>query len=115
MNADSVVYDLCSGSGCVAISVAKMTGARVFAFEKYESTLKVLEENIALNHYGQVKALCCDITRPGNFNIPKADVILSNPPYIQSADIASLQAEVLKEPLAALHRASGAKYFKICF
>ena len=101
MSADSVVYDLCSGTGCVGISVEKLIGAKVYAFEKYDGALEILKKNIALNE-SYVTAIQCDICKKADFGIPKADFILSNPPYIKSADIEHLQKEVLKEPVSAL-------------
>ena len=101
MTADSVVYDLCSGTGCVAISVEKLSCAKVYAFEKYDSALEILKKNIVLNS-SNVIALQHDICKKPTFDIPKADFILSNPPYVKSEEIASLQKEVLKEPVSAL-------------
>lgn len=101
MTDTSVVYDLCSGTGCVAVSVEKLTGAKVYAFEKYDGAFEVLKKNIALNCAGVV-ALQRDICEKAPTDIPKADFILSNPPYIKSDEISSLQKEVLKEPVSAL-------------
>ncbi|MBE6818283.1 MAG: peptide chain release factor N(5)-glutamine methyltransferase [Ruminococcaceae bacterium] len=98
----SVVYDLCSGSGCVAISVAKLTGAKVYAVEKYPQALEVLQKNIVLNGAETVEVLQWDITQAPGADWKKADCILSNPPYIENAVVKTLQAEVLQEPYAAL-------------
>ena len=101
INENSVVYDLCSGTGCIAISVEKSTGAAVYAFEKYDGAFELLNENIKLNG-SKVIPIKCDICLKPDFDIPKADFILSNPPYIKSGDISGLQKEVLKEPESAL-------------
>lgn len=101
ITSDSVVYDLCSGTGCVAVSVEKLTGAKVYAFEKYDGAFKVLQKNIKLNS-SSVIPVKCDICRQPDFDIPKPDFILSNPPYIKSDELATLQKEVLKEPVSAL-------------
>lgn len=106
----SVVYDLCSGSGCVAISVQKLTGAKVYAFEKYDGAFEILERNIKLNS-SSVTAVKSDICKKPNFNIPKANFILSNPPYIKSEEISSLQKEVLNEPLTALDGGEDGYFF----
>ncbi|MBR0415409.1 MAG: peptide chain release factor N(5)-glutamine methyltransferase [Clostridia bacterium] len=98
----SVVYDLCSGSGCVAISVAKLTGAKVYAVEKYPQALEVLQKNIALNSAETLEALQWDITQAPGADWEKADCILSNPPYIEDAVVKTLQTEVQQEPFAAL-------------
>lgn len=102
MNPRSVVYDVCAGSGCIAVSVAKQSGAQVYALEKYEGALEVLRQNIALNQARSVQAVPCDITEPVALDLPAADMILSNPPYIESKTVAGLQQEVLKEPHTAL-------------
>lgn len=107
----SVVYDLCSGSGCIAVSVHKKTGAKVFALEKYDGTFSVLKENIALNQATGVVPLQWDITQSPGAGFEKADFILSNPPYIKSADLSYLQVEVQKEPLAALDGGEDGLFF----
>ena len=101
ITADSIVYDLCSGTGCVAISVEKLSGAKVYAFEKYDGAFEILKKNIALNE-SNVTPIQCDICNKTDLGIPKADFILSNPPYIKSSEINHLQKEVLKEPVSAL-------------
>ena len=102
MRKDDIVYDLCAGSGCIAVSIAKMTPAHVYAIEKYPKTFEVLKKNIALHHAQSVTPVLCDITKTPAKDLPQADFILSNPPYIESAVVPSLQSEVLLEPLAAL-------------
>lgn len=103
---EPVIYDLCSGSGCIGLSIAKTrSDAKVFLVEKSLQALKYLNEN----H----KNLCCegnnttviqgDILRFEDFSdLPSADVIVSNPPYIRSDEIPFLQSEVLREPHMAL-------------
>ncbi|MBR2591162.1 MAG: peptide chain release factor N(5)-glutamine methyltransferase [Clostridia bacterium] len=102
MGEDSIVYDLCAGSGCIAVSIAKMTDAHVYAFEKYTNTFALLKKNIAYHNAEQVIPILCDITEAPPKDLPQADFILSNPPYIESALIPDLQSEVLAEPKAAL-------------
>lgn len=94
------ILDMCTGSGCIAISLAKYLDStcRVDAVDLSINALKVAKENSILNRV------------PVNFInsnlfenvIKKYDVIVSNPPYIKSKDIKSLQAEVKKEPIMAL-------------
>ena len=51
-----------------------------------------------------VKIIQGDICKSDSFfELENADIIISNPPYIKSDDIACLQCEVLKEPLMALN------------
>ena len=102
ITSESVVYDLCSGTGCIGISIGLMSGAKVYCFEKYDGALAVLKRNISHNNANNVRALKCDILDAPDFEIEKADFIFSNPPYIESDVVPTLQKEVLKEPHTAL-------------
>ncbi len=99
-----VVYDLCSGSGCVGLSVAvNVPDATVYLIEKSDDAFRYLEKNIELSACKNVRGIKGDIFDGfEKFNLPEPDVILSNPPYIESKDISSLQSEVLREPIMAL-------------
>lgn len=99
-----VIYDLCSGSGCVGISLAKMFPEKeVFCIELSDTAFSYLEKNIAFNGVKNVKAVKGDITKGfEHFNIEKIDVLVSNPPYIETAEIELLSREVRNEPLMAL-------------
>ena len=98
-----VVFDLCSGSGCVAISVAKFCpDATVYAVEKFDIAFEYLEKNISLNGVNNVKAVKGDIFDKELLSGISPDLILSNPPYIRSNEIDGLQEEVKREPAMAL-------------
>lgn len=98
-----VVIDLCSGSGCIAISVAKHSpNAKVYAVEKSDLAFPYLKKNIWLNCVFNVSAVHGDIFDSTLLSDIKPDLILSNPPYIRSSEIASLQSEVRNEPSMAL-------------
>lgn len=98
-----VVIDLCSGSGCIAISVAKhLPNAKVYAVEKSDLAFPYLKKNIWLNCVFNVSAVHGDIFDSTLLSDIKPDLILSNPPYIRSLEIASLQSEVRNEPSMAL-------------
>lgn len=94
-----VVIDLCSGSGCIGISIAKKVKAStVYLVEKSEKAFYYLLKNA--KDVPNVNSLNKDI-----FALPqieKADIIVSNPPYINSDDIDLLQKEVQREPRMAL-------------
>lgn len=97
------VYDLCAGSGAIGLSVAKMCpNCRVYLFEKFDGALKYLNINKAYFNVPNAHVIQHDILTAYNGDIENADLILSNPPYIKSEEIACLQKEVLKEPLTAL-------------
>lgn len=93
------VFDLCAGSGCIGIALAKLSGARVTFFEKSDDALPYLEENIRLNGI-EAEVLHYDVLgAPPN---TKVDMIVSNPPYIKTAVVEGLETEVKCEPLMAL-------------
>ena len=96
------IVDLCSGSGIIAITLAKELDATVYAVEKSEIAFRYLEENIELNH-ADVKAILADLADcADDFEDGSLDMIVSNPPYIRSDEIANLQSEVQHEPRLAL-------------
>lgn len=94
------ILDLCTGSGCIAISLAKnVKNAEIFASDISEKALAVAEKNSELNGT-DVKFMKSDMF--GNIVEKDFDIIVSNPPYIASGDMASLSKEVLEEPHSAL-------------
>lgn len=94
-----VVFDLCAGSGCIGISVAKaVPKVTVYCIEKSAEAMFYLLKNA--EGVQNVKGIHGDVFSPPE--LPKADIIVSNPPYIKTADISGLQSEVLKEPEMAL-------------
>lgn len=101
---EPVVFDLCAGSGCIGLSVAKnRTDAKVYLIEKSAEAFDYLEKNRNKLGCGNAELIFGDIFDGfGAFSLPEPDLILSNPPYIESEDIAALQSEVHYEPIMAL-------------
>lgn len=94
-----VIYDLCAGSGCIGISIAKAApSATVYCVEKSREAIAYLYKNA--KGVDNVRVILGDITKPLDLNA--ADIIVSNPPYIKTADLADLQSEVQFEPKMAL-------------
>ncbi|MFR5876744.1 MAG: peptide chain release factor N(5)-glutamine methyltransferase [Eubacterium sp.] len=94
-----VVYDLCAGSGCIGISIAKsVPGSKVYCIEKSSDAFVYLKKNA--ENVGNVTIINDDINN--DIDLPIADIIISNPPYIRSSDIDALQSEVQFEPRMAL-------------
>ena len=99
------VLDLCAGSGCVGLAVAKFCpGSHVVLGELMEDALRVCRQNIRRCGLTtqvmpwQVNALDGPPPRFGEF-----DCIVSNPPYIPDGDIAGLDVSVRDyEPMTAL-------------
>ena len=102
--ADILAADLCAGSGCIGITLAKLGGIRVKLLELSGQALEYLCRNIALNG---AEALCeavqADVLADGTAEaLPKLDLIVTNPPYLTAQDMRELQREVTHEPETAL-------------
>lgn len=96
-----VVYDLCSGSGCIGISVAKaVKNSSVYCVEKSEDALNYLRKNIT--QADNAVAVEGDVLNPHSIEPESIDIIVSNPPYIRNSDLDGLQKEVQFEPKMAL-------------
>ena len=99
--------DLCTGSGCIAVStLAERPDTVAVAVELSEGALALARRNAARN--GVAKRLTLERADVLGLNeaflnrYPKPQAILSNPPYIRSDVIPTLQAEVAREPSMAL-------------
>lgn len=97
------ILDLCSGSGCIAITLDKeIPYSEVWAVEKYDTAFEYLVENIRLNNSG-VKAVKADVLSAKTADKFKDfDIIVSNPPYLTAEEMQDLQKEVQAEPETAL-------------
>ncbi len=98
------VLDLCTGSGCIGIAIKKMLPeAEVMLVDVSELALKVAKKN-AESLEADVKIEKWDILQGVPFFMEKMefDVIVSNPPYIKTKDLPTLQPEVQQEPALAL-------------
>ena len=91
------VLDLCTGSGCIALAIAKNTKAHVSASDISEKALEVAKQNLK----GLAETVKSDLFE--NLSGRKFDFIISNPPYIEKAVIETLDSEVKNyEPIEAL-------------
>ena len=96
------VIDLCAGSGAISLALEKYANCKVTAVELSDKAFSYLTQNIKLNN-SAVNALNGDIFEcHKDIADNSLDLIGSNPPYIKTADIASLQKEVQHEPAMAL-------------
>lgn len=97
------VLDLCAGSGCVGLGVASFCpSAQVTAVELSADALPYLRENVSRYPQYAVTVRQGDVLADfAAFDGPY-DAILSNPPYIPTADLPTLQREVQHEPNMAL-------------
>lgn len=101
------ILDLCAGTGAVGLGLASLLStANVTCVEKYAPALRYLKENIALckkQGIEHVTALQGDILSESFASaFQSVDGIVSNPPYIETAVLPTLQEEVQKEPKTAL-------------
>lgn len=98
------VIDLCSGSGCIGITLDRLLDCgEVLCLEKSEKAFEYLKRNIEKNG-SKCKAVLCDVLESESTeDLPKADLIVCNPPYINAADMDRLQKEVTFEPREALY------------
>jgi release factor glutamine methyltransferase len=106
-NAPVTIVDLCTGSGCIAVSLAReLTSARIFATDTSAKALDVARENARRQGVsGGIRFLEGDLFGPlEELEIRGGvDIVVSNPPYIPSGDRSVLQPEVRDyEPVAAL-------------
>ncbi len=98
-----VVYDLCAGSGCVGLTIAKhRPDATVYLLEKESAAFEYLKTNKEYHRLDNAVIIKGDLFSFDINELPSADVIVSNPPYIASSEIPKLQKEVLHEPMSAL-------------
>ena len=97
------LLDLCTGSGCVALAVARASmGAEVIGTDLSARALRYAEENARLNEVTNVRFLRGTLFRPVKGTGP-FDIISANPPYIKKSDLVHLQREVRDwEPHRAL-------------
>ena len=109
--------DLCTGSGCVAIStLAARPDCRAVAVDLYEKTLEIAGENAETNNVGDRLGLTtADVLSPEFMErLGTFDCILSNPPYIATDCIAQLESEISFEPNAAFDGgADGLDFYRV--
>lgn len=100
VNEDSEVLDVCTGSGCIGISLSVLGKCSVTAVDISESALEIAKANADSNKANKINFVHSDMFQ----NITgQYDLIVSNPPYIPSQDVLELMPEVLEhEPKLAL-------------
>ena len=110
INPNDRVLDLCTGSGCIAISLAKKVNAYIEGCDISKKALKVAKTN-AKKHNTNVEMYQSNMFDKvqGRFN-----VVVSNPPYIESDVVKTLDEEVKShDPLLALDGGQdGLKYYR---
>lgn len=121
---DPEIIDLCSGTGCIAVSLQKtMPKSKLIAVELSSDAMPYLVENIRSNN-ANVKILKGDVMDGrllDNFRDEESegdyrqlDCIVSNPPYLTAEEMSDLQTEVTFEPASALDGGNdGLKFYRV--
>ena len=113
---DARVLDLCCGSGCITCAVGhELPATKLVAVDISASALEVCRTNVGLNRL-TTRVICmqadCTVSPP--LGIGSFDVIVSNPPYIASEEISTLDRSVRDyEPMWALDGGKdGLRFYK---
>lgn len=99
------ILDLCAGSGCIGLAAAaNLPNARVLLGELDDEALKICRQNIRRSNLtGRVTSMKLDAREKPTRSLGEFQFLVSNPPYIPSADIGTLDASVREhEPRLAL-------------
>ena len=108
------ILDLCTGSGAIAISIAKIVeNVDIVATDKSLKALNVAKKNykniVSKNCTSKIYFIQSDMFK--NIDKCKYDIIVSNPPYIEKDVIKTLDKEVQCEPVIALDGGKDGLYF----
>jgi len=101
------ICDLCTGSGCIAVVIAKnVPDARVTATDISSAALEVAARNVEKHLLtDQVRLLCGDLFEPviQQLDVSQFDLVVCNPPYVSTAEYEKLDKNVKDyEPASAL-------------
>ena len=100
------ILDLCTGSGCIGLAVAhRVKDARVTLADISPQALAVAKKNVGrLQLGGRVSCVRVDALQPAPDYLGKFHMIVSNPPYITTEEMKTLEPSVVNyEPHLALH------------
>jgi release factor glutamine methyltransferase len=109
---NNAVLDLCTGSGCIAISLAKLGNFKnITASDINNNVLEIAKKNVKINNVSNINFIKSDIF--SNMHDDKFDIIVSNPPYVSKFEYSFLDYELRYEPkLALLAQDNGLFFYK---
>jgi release factor glutamine methyltransferase len=94
------IIDLGTGSGCIAVSIAKrLPQAQIWAVDVSAEALQLAGENARFNKV-KIKFLCTNLF--AGLKNKKFDLIISNPPYVSTKELSGLAKEISFEPKQAI-------------
>lgn len=102
-NYNGNIIDIGTGSGCIAIALAKnLPASDVTGTDISEEAILIAKENALLNNI-YVSFIRVDILNPGFSTVKKTGIIVSNPPYVRISEKQFMSRNVLDfEPPVAL-------------
>ncbi len=110
------VLDLCAGSGCIGLAVAReVADARVTLGEISPAAIRVAKKNILDNKLsGRVTCIQLDVRQRPPAYLGRYDVIVSNPPYVTAAEMEELDKSVrdYEPPLALFGGKDGLDFYR---
>lgn len=110
------ILDLCTGSGCIACALAvKIPSSKIVAVDISNEALDIARNNIqSIGVSSRVTCMQADVLHSPPVGVGYFDIIVSNPPYIESAEISALDASVKDfEPIIALDGGNdGLNYYR---
>lgn len=115
---NAVFADLCTGSGCIAISTLKhRPDVKAIAIDISEGALALAKENSALNGVSdRISFVKKDVLKGDCLSDMILDAISANPPYIPSGVIPTLSEQVRREPIIALDGGGdGLDFYRVIF
>jgi len=96
------ILDLGTGSGCIAVSLAKfLPNTTITATDISEEAIEIARQNALINNV-EINFLCSDLFNNLKLRTSRFGLIVSNPPYVRRQDLNSLQPEISYEPGIAL-------------
>lgn len=109
-NGYRTALDMCTGSGCIAISLATETGIAVTAADISEAALKTAQSNAVINRAADIRFVKSDLFACID---EMYDIIVCNPPYVSEEEYARLDESVrLYEPRGALTAGDGYEFYR---